>query len=66
MRINEVKQPSEKSINESVERGEITESMGQILKTHTADQWSDPMTAEQMIAENNALMESILAKAQMK
>jgi len=66
MRINEVKQPSDRSINESVERGEITESMGRILKTHTADQWSEPMTAEQMIAENNALMESIVAKATTK
>jgi hypothetical protein len=63
MRINEVKQPSNEAINESVQRGEITEAVGNILKTHTANKWSDPMTAEQMMAENNALMESVLAKA---
>ena len=66
MRINEALQPSEKAINESVERGEITECMGKILKTHTANQWSEPMTAEEMMAENNALMESILSKATAK
>lgn len=66
MRINEVQQPSETAINESLERGEITECMGKILKTHTANQWSPAMTAEEMMAENNALMESILSKATAK
>ena len=62
MRINEVKQPSERAINESVQRGEITECMGKIIKTHTADQWSDPMTLEEALAED----QRILAEAGIK
>ena len=56
MRINEVKQPSEKAINESVERGEITECMGKILKTHSADQWSAPMTLEEALSEDQRIL----------
>ena len=56
MRINEVKQPSDKAINESVERGEITESMGRILKTHTANQWGPAMTAEEAMAEDQRIL----------
>ena len=56
MRINEVKQPSAKMINESVERGEITESMGNIIKTHTANKWSAPMTLEEALAEDQRIL----------
>lgn len=62
MRINEVQQPSDQAINESVERGEITESMGKILKTHTANKWGPAMTAEEAIAED----QRILAEAGIK
>jgi len=56
MRINEVQQPSDRAINESVERGEITESMGKILKTHAANQWGPAMTAEEAIAEDQRIL----------
>lgn len=56
MKINEALQPSDKAINESVERGEITESMGRILKTHTADQWGTAMTAEEAMAEDQRIL----------
>lgn len=62
MRINEVKYPSEKAINESVQRGEITESLGRILKTHGADQWGPALTAE----EFDAYEAKILAEAGVK
>lgn len=56
MRINEVQQPSNRAINESVARGEITESVGNILKTHTANKWSEPMTLEESLAEDQRIL----------
>jgi hypothetical protein len=47
MLINEIKLPSDAAVNESVQRGQITEAVGAIIKTHTANQWSQPMTAEE-------------------
>lgn len=62
MRINEVQQPSNEAVNESVARGEITESVGQIIKSHTANKWSSPMTLEQALAEDQRILAEALAK----
>jgi hypothetical protein len=62
MKITEVTYPSERSINEAVERGELTLTEAKIIKTHIANEWSEAMTAEQMIAENNAILEAAKAK----
>ena len=62
MRINEVQLPSVRAIQESVNRGQITESVGFILAEHVADQWSEPMTAEECDAEDAR----ILAEAGLK
>ena len=59
MRINEVQQPSNRAINESVQRGEITESVGRILKEHGSDQWSSPMTAEECDAEDARILAEV-------
>jgi len=56
MRINEVQQPSETAINESVQRGEITESVGNILKTHSANKWSEPMSLDEALAEDQRIL----------
>lgn len=56
MRINEVQQPSNEAINESVRRGEITESVGKIIKAHTANQWSQPMTLEESLSEDQRIL----------
>jgi hypothetical protein len=61
MKITEVTYPSERSINEAVERGELTLVESKIIKTHIANEWSEAMTAEQMIAENNAIIEAAKA-----
>lgn len=63
MKIVEVEHPSEKQIAESVLRGEITESMGKIIKAHgDSSVWSKPMTAE----EFTAYEAQILAEAGVK
>lgn len=62
MKITEVTFPSERAINEAVERGELTLVEGQIMKTHIANDWSEPMTAEQM----TAFEAKILAEAGIK
>lgn len=56
MRIKEVNQPSNTAINESVSSGNITESVGRILKEHTADQWSAPMTADECDVEDARIL----------
>jgi polyhydroxyalkanoate synthesis regulator phasin len=62
MKITEVTQPSEQAINEAVERGELTLTEAKIIKTHIANQWSEPMTAEEM----NAFEAKMLAEAGIK
>jgi hypothetical protein len=62
MRINEVQLPSTRAIQESVNQGKITESVGLILTEHVANQWSGPMTAEECDAEDAR----ILAEARLK
>jgi hypothetical protein len=47
MLINEIKLPSDTAINESVQSGQISEAVGNIIKTHTANQWSRPMTVQE-------------------
>jgi hypothetical protein len=47
MLINEIKLPSETAINESVQSGQISEAVGNIIKTHTANRWSQPMTVQE-------------------
>ena len=56
MRINEVQQPSNKAISESIQRGDITESVGRILKEHVSNQWSNVMTAEECNAEDARIL----------
>ena len=56
MRINEIRQPSNETINESVLSGQITEAVGNILKTHTANRWSKPMTPEESLAEDQRIL----------
>jgi hypothetical protein len=56
MRINEIQLPSDRAVNESVQRGEITEAVGNIIKTHTANKWSNPMTAEEADAEDQRIL----------
>lgn len=57
MKINEVKMPSVQRIDESVERGEITESVGKILKAHNDSTAFGPaMTLEESLAEDQRIL----------
>ncbi len=53
MRINEVQQPSDKALFESIDAdnntGFLTEDLVKIVRAHQANEWSEPMTAEQMM-----------------
>ena len=53
MRINEVQQPSDKALFESINAenntGYLTEDLVKIVRTHQANEWSQPMTAEELL-----------------
>jgi len=53
MRINEVQQPSSKALFESIDAenntGYLTEDLVQVVRTHQANEWSEPMTAEELL-----------------
>lgn len=53
MKISEVKQPSTARLLESVDQdnntGFLSEDLVKILREHQAEQWSQPMTAEQLL-----------------
>ena len=53
MKISEVQKPSDQRLFESVDStnctGFATEDLVKILREHQADQWSQPMTAEQLL-----------------
>lgn len=53
MKISEVKQPSTARLLESVDQdnntGFLSEDLVKILREHDAGQWSQPMTAEQLL-----------------
>lgn len=53
MKISEVKQPSTARLLESVDQdnttGFLSEDLVKILREHDTGQWSQPMTAEQLL-----------------
>lgn len=53
MRINEVQQPSDKALFESIDAenntGYLTEDLVKVVRTHQANEWSEPMTGEQLL-----------------
>jgi len=53
MRINEVQQPSDKALFESIDAenntGFLTEDLVKVVRTHQANEWSGPMTGEQLL-----------------
>lgn len=53
MRINEVQQPSDRALFESIDAenntGFLTEDLVKVVRTHQANEWSEPMTAEQLL-----------------
>lgn len=55
MKINEVSQPSDNTLFESIERtnntGFLTEDLMKIYRTEKENNWSNPMSAEELIAE---------------
>jgi hypothetical protein len=60
MKINEVVQPSDKSLFESLNRGNdtgfATEDLVKIHRQHNSDKW-EPASYEDLVAEIDALME---------
>jgi hypothetical protein len=67
MKITEVIKSDMTILRESLEASNLTEQATSTLMTiaeqATTGTWSESMTAEQMIAENNRLMESLGVKA---
>lgn len=55
MKINEVSQPSDNTLFESIERtnntGFLTEDLMKIYRTEKENNWSNPMSAEELLAE---------------
>lgn len=55
MKINEVSQPSDKTLFESIDRtngtGFLTEDLMKIYRTEKQNKWSEPMTADELLAE---------------
>lgn len=55
MRITEVMQPSNQTLTEQFglnnKTGFLTEDLVKIYRTHLADAWSEPMTADELLAE---------------
>jgi hypothetical protein len=53
MRINEVQQPSDKALFESIDAenttGFLTEDLVKVVRTHQANEWSEPMTAKELL-----------------
>jgi hypothetical protein len=53
MRINEVQQPSDRALFESIDTenntGFLTEDLVQVVRTHQANEWSRPMTAQELL-----------------
>jgi hypothetical protein len=67
MKITEVIKSDMTILRESLEASDLTEqatsTLMMIAEQSTTGTWSESMTAEQMIAENNRLMESLGVKA---
>jgi hypothetical protein len=67
MKITEVIKSDMTILRESLEASNLTEQATSTLmiiaEQATTGTWSESMTAEQMIAENNRLMESLGVKA---
>jgi hypothetical protein len=55
MKINEIAQPSDSRLFETLDQnnqtGFMTEDLVRIVKTEQAGQWSAPMTADELLAE---------------
>jgi len=53
MRINEVQQPSSKTLFESIDAenntGYLTEDLVKVVRTAQVNEWSKPMTAEELL-----------------
>lgn len=53
MRINEVQQPSDQALFESIDAenntGFLTEDLVKVVRTHQVNEWSKPMTAEELL-----------------
>lgn len=53
MRINEVQQPSAQTLFESIDAenntGYLTEDLVKVVRTAHANEWSQPMTAEELL-----------------
>jgi hypothetical protein len=53
MRINEVQQPSDRALFESIDAenntGYLTEDLVKIVRTHQANEWGEPMTAQELL-----------------
>jgi hypothetical protein len=52
MNLNEIKQPSDKTLFESIDQendtGFLTEDLVKITRAHQDNTWSEPMTSEQL------------------
>jgi len=61
MKINEVTQPSDKTLFESIDAtndtGFLTEDLVKIVRTEQAGAWSEPMTADQLLEEMDSWAE---------
>ena len=55
MKITEVSRPSRKRIAEEIDKtnntGFLTEDLVRIYETYTSECWSEPMTADELLAE---------------
>lgn len=53
MRINEVQQPSDKALFESIDAnndtGYLTEDLVKLVRTAQDNEWSEPMTAQELL-----------------
>lgn len=53
MKVNEVKQMSEAKLFESIDNendtGFLTEDLVSIVKTHRANDWSEPMSGDELV-----------------
>ena len=53
MRINEVQQPSDRALFENIDAenntGFLTEDLVQVVRTYQANEWSRPMTAQELL-----------------
>ena len=58
MKITEIARPSRRRIAEAIEQtnntGFLTEDLVRIYETETSECWSEPMTADELIAEMDA------------